>query len=363
MGRTHAVGAAVIELRNASGVALAIAVFALVATATTAFADPALDRARTAFGTSDYMAAQTALADALAAGDNSKDELVDIYKLGATIAAGLGSGSAATEAFERMLALAPDTTLPMGTSPKITRPFAAAQAFFKTTQPLAIKVDTASSPPALTVHVVSDPLHMIASARVIARVDGHVERTLDRVASDGADIAFALPVGRRIEVRAIARDSHGNRLAEVGTADVPLVIIGPESAPVTAVAVVAPPRPLAVEHHRSVALAWWLWGAAAVVAAGGGGAAVVGVYNARAELQRDALAGRSEAVAQPVESRGSRDAVLANVAFAGAGALAVTSAILFATRHGGRGREDDRRAHLAPATAPGGPAVVLEGRF
>jgi hypothetical protein len=349
MGRTHAVVAALI---------------ATVAVGETRVAaDPALDRARAAFGTSDYMAARTALADALAAGDNGKDDLVEIYKLDATIAAGLGSGSAAVDAFERVLVLAPDTTLAKGTSPKITRPFATAQAWLKTTQPLAIKVDTESSPPSLSVHVVSDPLHMIASARVIARVDGGAERTLDHpTAQDGGDLAFALPVGRRIEVRAIARDDPGNRLAEVGTADVPRVVIGPESTATPHVVATITPAPV-VEHQRPVYFAWWLWAGASIAAASGGLAAVVGVYNARSELQRDALAGKPESVAQPVVDRGSRDAVLANVAFAGAGVFAVGSAILLATRHGGRGREDDRHAHLAPAAGPGGPAVVLEGRF
>ena len=339
------------------------AVFALFvcALATPAAADPALDRARAAIDSSDYLTARTALSDALARGDNGPDELVEIYRLTATIAAGLGQGSAATDAFERMLALSPKATLPAGTSPKITRPFTVAQTFFKTNAPLQIKVDTAASPPSLTVTIVADPVHMIASARAVIRVDGGAERTLEEPAAP--TILFTLPAGRRIDVRVTARDEHGNRLAEVGTADVPVVIVGPAppSVVVTRPGLVAarplPPPPPA--HHRPVYLAWWLWGGAAVAVAGVGTAYSVGVYDARSDLESLAAAGHPVSDAKPVESRGDRDALYANIAFGTAGAFAVVTAILYVTRD----THTHANEHVVAAPLPGGSAVMLEGRF
>ncbi len=337
-----------------------VAVVGFVRPVRPALAEPALDRARAAINSSDYMAAAAALKDALAAGDNDKAQLVEIYRLDGTIAAGLGDVAAAVAAFERMLALAPAATMPAGTSPKITRPFATATAFYRTAQPLAIKVDTASSPPSLTVHVVSDPLKMIANARVLARVDGGAERTLDQPTA--ADVAFALPTGHRIDVRVIARDDHGNRLAEVGTSDVPLVIVGPE--PVAPVAVVAPavvvPPPPPPPHDRPIVLAWWLYGGGALAAAGVGTAYTIGVFQTRDDLQRLAAAGAPESTARPVQDRGNRDALIANVTFAAAAAFGVGSAVLFATRHHG-GRDEHARLELAPTR--GGAALALEGGF
>lgn len=335
---------------------------ALVVCASTAHADPALDKARAAIDASDYLAARSALADALATGDNGPDELAEIYRLTGTIAAGLGDGPAATDAFERMLALAPHATLPAGTSPKITRPFSAAQAFYKTHQPVQIKVDTAASPPSVTITVVADPLHMIASAHAVVRVDGSRDQTLDKhVDASTPTIVLGLPAGRRIDLRVSARDDHGNRLAEVGTADVPLVIVGSAPATTATTATAATPPIAAVQatppppHRRSELLAWWLYGGAALGAAAVGSVFGYEVYQAHDQLQSLAAAGKPESDAKAVESRGDRDALISNIAFAAAGALAITTVILYVTH--------DSREHLAPAPMSGGGGVVWEGRF
>ena len=186
---------------------MAIAALVLAIGATHAGANPALDRARTAIVASDYLGAKTALTEALAAGDAHPDELVEINRLTGTIAAGLGDTTAAVAAFERALALSPKLALPAGTLPKITRPFATAQAFFTTHLPLAVKVDTTPAPPAVRVAIGSDPLGMIAGARATVRVDGGTEQVIDRPVQDGA-IAFELPRGHRIDVRVIVRDDQ-----------------------------------------------------------------------------------------------------------------------------------------------------------
>src|SRR5258705_53420 len=69
-----------------------------------------------------------------------------------------------------------------------------------------------------------DPLAMIERMRAIVRVDGGHDE-LDEEPAD-ATVTFTLRAGTRIEVRIVALDANGNRLAEVGSEDVPLVISG-----------------------------------------------------------------------------------------------------------------------------------------
>src|ERR1043165_2128500 len=196
-----------------------MATIALVcAIASSAAADP-LDTAKSAVDKSDYPAAKTALADALAAGDNSPEQLAEIYRLSGIVAAALGDEKGATEAFERCLALSPKASLPPGTSPKITRPFAAAQAYYKDHQRVDVKTETAAQPPTITVIVASDPLAMIAKVRAAVAADGKAEQTLDRAASERT--AVALPKGKRLDLRVIVLDDKGNRIAEVGSKDGP----------------------------------------------------------------------------------------------------------------------------------------------
>ena len=193
----------------------------LASLAPRAHADPTLDGAKSAVDASDYLTARTQLGQLLAKGDNSPEDLGEIYRLSGIVAGALGETKAATEAFQKCLALAPKSTLPPGTSPKIARPFAEAQTYFKTHEPLKIKADTAAVPPSVTVAVVSDPLAMISRARVIATVDGATSKTIEKAAA--SEITIALPAGARIDLRVVVLDDNGNRLAEVGTVEMALL--------------------------------------------------------------------------------------------------------------------------------------------
>jgi hypothetical protein len=282
----------------------------------------------------------------------------EIYRLSGIVAGALGEAKAATAAFQKCLALTPKATLPVGTSPKIARPFAEAQAYFKTHEPLRIKADTVSSPPAVTITVVSDPLDMVARARVIATVDKQAAKTLEKPAA--AELTIALPAGARIDLRVVALDDKGNRLAEVGSADVPIVIVG------TAVAPVIPPKlpPKKIVHEaprspRPLYLKWWLWGGTAVALAGGATYFAFGARSAKTEL--DDLNAHSVNhdfdEAKAIESRGKRDALLTNIGYGAAGAFAVVSVILFLTEP--RASEEHRVTTVTPVPMRGGGAVVL----
>lgn len=330
----------------------------LASLAPRAHADPTLDGAKAAVGASDYLTARTQLTQLIARGDNSPEDMAEVYRLSGIVAGALGETKAATEAFQKCLALAPKATLPVGTSPKIARPFAEAQTYFKTHEPLRIKADTVATPPAVTITVVNDPLAMISRARVIATVDKAAPKIFEKPAA--AEVTIGLPAAARIDLRVVALDDNGNRLAEVGSADVPIVLVG------TAVVTVIPPviTPKKVVHAtprspRPLYLKWWLWGGTAVALAGGATYFAFGARSAKTEL--DDLNAHSVNhdfdEAKAVEARGKRDALLTNIGYGAAGAFAVVSVILVLTEP--RASEDHRVTTVTPVPLRGGGAVVL----
>lgn len=330
----------------------------LASLAPRAHADPTLEAAQAAVDASDYLKARTQLGELIAKGDNGPEDMGEIYRLSGIVAGALGETTAATEAFQKCLALAPKATLPVGTSPKIARPFAEAQAYFKAHEPLKIKADTASAPPSITITVLSDPLGMIVRARVIVTVDTAAPQTLEKPAA--SEVTVALPAGARLDLRVIALDDKGNRLAEVGSADVPIVIVGTGGAAPASPAK-QPPK-IVKETPRSprpLYFKWWLWGGAAVALAGGATYFAFGARSAKNEL--DELNAHSVNhdfdEAKAVERRGKRDALLTNIGYGAAGAFAVVSAILFLTEP--RAREEHRVTTITPVPIAGGGAVVL----
>lgn len=325
-----------------------------------AHAEPTLDGAKAAVDASDYLTARGQLDDLIAKGGNGPEDMAEIYRLSGIVAGALGEAKAATAAFQKCLALAPKSTLPPGTSPKISRPFAEAQAFFKTHEPLKIKAETVSSPPSVTLTVASDPLDMIARARVVATVDKGAPKTIEKPAA--SELSIALPPGARIDLRVIALDEKGNRLAEVGSVDVPLVIVGGGPA-VVSTGTPPPPKkkaaPAAPRSPRPLYLKWWLWGGVAVAFAGG--ATYFGFEARAAKLELDDLNAHSVNhdfdEAKDVESRGKRDALLTNIGFGAAGAFAVAATILFLTEPSAT--EHQRTTTITPVPITGGGAVVL----
>lgn len=328
-----------------------------------------LEAAKTAVEASDYLKARAALTAALTSGANGREELAEIYRLSGIVAGALGDAKAATAAFHRALALSPKVALPPGTSPKIGRPFAAAQALAKDGAPLEIKSETASSPPSVTVVVAADPLGMIARVRAAVVVDGKAEQTFDRPASERTTIE--LPAGRRLDLRVTAIDEHGNRLAELGTREVPIVILGkglPEAPPTRPIVGGPEPQgrpdrlvPARPRAPRPLYLKWWLWGGAAV--AFGGAATFFGIdaMLARGELQalnRESV-NHTYDEATSLESRARRGVLFANIGYGAAAAFAVTGAILYLTEP--RTPRGERRVGLAPIH--GGGALVLGGNF
>jgi hypothetical protein len=330
-------------------------VFALVVLAVaTARADD-LDTARKAVDSSDYVAARTALAKALAAGTASPSDLADIYKLTGIVEAALGDANAARSAFQKWLSLDPKGTLPDGTSPKITRPFAAASGV---ATPVKVKVETSADPPQITLVVQTDREDLITGARVFVRADGGPEKQLDGTGAD--KIKIDLPHGQRLDLRVQALDSHGNRVVELGSSDVPIVITGASTEPVattttTTTRKVVPHEPAT---PRPVLLRWWLWGTAAVVFAGAGTYFGVTAVHDRNEL--DTIEANSSthmfSDASSLETRIRRELIAFDVGLGVGGAFALGAVILYATR-------PHLEQRIAVVPAPGGGSVVFGGSF
>lgn len=319
-------------------------------------ADDPLAQARQAVAESDYAAAQPALGAALEAGGHSPEELAEIYRLTGIVGAALGDTRAATEAFIRWLTLSPRATLADGTSPKIRRPFDAAAAYVAGHGVLEIRADTAASPPAITLVVVSDPIHMVATVRAEVSADGGAERTLEAEASERTELA--LPPGRRFTARVAALDVYGNRLAAIGSADAPIVI-GEAPAPV----VRETPRPVVTVVQpaaRPIYLRWWPYAAAGAAALGA--TTYFGLHARHDADELDALRADSShhtaGALQTAEDRARRSVLLTNLGFGVTGALAIAAGVMYLTTPRDR---VETRITAVPVT--GGGAVVLGGTF
>ena len=349
--------------RGAAAIAIVVGMTATMPMRS-ARADDPLARARAAIEQADYAAAKTAVEAALSSGSLGPDELAEAYRLRGTVAGGMGDAAAALDAFSRLLEIAPRTTLPFGTSPKISKPFDKASAYVKTHEPLKVKVDTQASPPSLTLVVTNDPLQLVAKTRVSVVADGKPSETLEGTG------AIALPLARRLDLRVAALDDHGNRLVELGTADVPIVLVGrePEAKPDRGPppVVVAPPVAPVLEQHddhaRPIYASWWLWGGVTVVVAGVAGYFSYATYQAKQDLVALEATSSSHTFdeAKQVEDRGHRDALVANISFGVAGATAIATTILFFTRPR---HSDERMTRVLPVAHKGGGGLALEVPF
>ena len=328
-----------------------------------AAADDSLAQARKAVAESDYVAARPALTAALDAGGSGPDELVEIYRLTGIVAAALGDARGAIDAFTHLLVLAPRATLPDGTSPKITRPFDAAAHYVASHGALEVKLETRAAPPAITLVVVSDPLSMVAVARVVFTVDGGAEHSQEaEVGSERTEVA--LPAGRRIDARIAALDVHGNRLVDIGSRDVPVVIVG-EPPPVVVAAAPPPPPsppppPVVRAARRPLYVRWWPYAAAGGLALGATGYFALAARSETDDLQRIIAdsAHHRFGDATAVEDRARRDVLLTNIGLGVTGALAIAAGALYLTAP--RDRVETR---IAVVPLAGGCALVLGGKL
>jgi tetratricopeptide (TPR) repeat protein len=276
-----------------------------------------LDKAKAAIEQSDYFSARSALDEALRSGTNNRDELAEIYRLSGYVSAALGDTVAATTAFERCLALAPNSALPAGTSPRIVKAFTTAQDTFKTKKPLEIKTATTPDPPTVTIEVVNDPLTMIAKLQAIVVVDGKPEQKIDKPTA--ATVTIELPKGKRIDLRVAAIDEHGNHLRSARKPSLVTSASDPRGRRAGPKPIPKPGKPYAA---RPLYLQWWLWGGAAVAVLGAGSYFGIEAVRAKGDLvEINAESSNHQfAEAQAIESDARRSVLLANIGWIAGGA-------------------------------------------
>ena len=319
-----------------------------------AWADSALDTARSAVDSSDYMAARTALESALHAGDASPNEVAEIYKLQGIVAGALGETAEATAAFAKWLELDPKGALPQGTSPKIGKPFKAAADQAKKKNPIEVKAETVPFPPSVTMNVINDPSNLVARAHVFVIADGKKEVELD----GKPGVAITLPQGRRLDLRVQALDERGNRVYELGSKSVPLVITGaePSGTPHEKVVIPGPPE------KRSPRNWYWkhqTWGIATVVMVAATGFFAWEVKSDISDidaLNRNSLNHQFQDV-QAAESNAHRDVLIADITAGAAGVFALGTVILYLTR------PPEAETPITAVPVRGGAAIVFGGHF
>jgi hypothetical protein len=291
----------------------------------------------------DYRGALAATLRAIAAGDHDPPGLRAAYALAGELAAGLGDDDAAVEHFVHLLVLDPTATLPAGTSPKITAPFAEARAQAHAAGALTARLEETGDGVALVVE--RDPLGMVAGARL---------RWGDRElrATGAGRLELAVPAGVRFEAALV--DRHGNAL-----------FAAPGERPA------GRPDPGDRPPSRRGAPPWAHpapWAGVAAVAGGVAAVAALRVRSAQREWDRlrDEDGVHDFSRLRAVEERGRRNARVANVALAAA-AVAGTAAVALLARDSGRtgGRADGRAGRPAPtlALSPDGGVLGIAGRF
>jgi hypothetical protein len=342
------------------GACVALVSAALLVGSTVA-ADP-LEKAKTALDNSDYFTARSSLDEALRVGGNRPDQLAEIYRLTGVVAGSLNDAKASKDAFEKCLALAPQTTLPAGTSPKVAKPFAAAQESFKGKQPLQIKTSTANEPPSVTIDVIADPLNMIAKLQAVVIVDGKAEQALDKPVAE--HVTIELPKGKRLDVRVMALDGNGNHLVEVGSKEVPIVIVG--KAEITGGVVVKPPPKQKPKPYNPRPWYWqhWFWGGAAIAFLGAGSYFGIDAIRTRNKIedQNNKSPNFTFDDADELRARGDRSVLFTNIGLGAGGAFAITATVLYLTRP--RRPTDERKpVAVTPMVHPTGGGLVLGGHF
>jgi hypothetical protein len=342
-------------------------------------ANPNLERARRQLDDLKYDEAAASLEQALRVGESGPKELAEIYLLSAQVAAARGDDAAAEDFFRHLLALAPETKLPAGVSPKIAQPFQQARSFIEQRLPIAVRWEQDPSGAAVRVLVDADPLSMVHGAEVVWFEDGSPKRV---VRHGNAPYVIPVPKQSDLELRIAAVDEFGNHIAEFGSAKKPLVIDTSNAKDV----VVKPKEgdgdggggggPSDSGGGRPVVAKWWLWGGVSLVAAGVGtyfGLDVLAAKQEIEDLNAKSLAGGERiqfSEAKAIQDRGDRSALLANVSFGVAGAAAVAAVILFATEPKGGGasapaeKDQARRgSRLVPAMGGDRVGLVWVGSF
>ena len=328
-----------------------------------------LDKARAEVAQLNYDGAIGLFEQAEAAGGNTREALIEIYRAVAEAHAALGRTGEAEASFRKLLALAPDSQLPDGASPKLETPFQGASEFVKTRGPLKIecrRTPASAAQAGVVLTVASDPAEMIAAGRLVDAggatvgddVEGHGRITL---AGDAPSC--------------VALDTHRNLLATAEVEDAPAEPTGGGTTAGTAGTVTM--QPGTGGGSRPFYARWWVWGGAAALS--GGVAIYFGLKLKQDRDDLDELNANSEEHffedALEIEERGDSHARNANIFLGITAALSAVSVGLLvydlvkgspesdgaASASASRARRRSGRPLVTAGAVPGGGAGASLG--
>ncbi len=311
---------------------------ALLLSASVAHADQAqLAQAELAVEEIDYEAARALVGQALDGGGLAVSDLGRAYRLAGEIAAALDVPDEARDHFLRWILIDPAARLPAGSSPKIARPFAAAQAEAARLGAMSVVARATRRGAVIVVELTTtDPLGMITAVRV--RGAGSEAR------ATGTRVELEVAETGPVELRVSALDARGNELASrrVTTSDAGVAVT--TDAPATTRA-----------RRWPTPVRWPTWTVLGALSAAAGGYFAWRVGQAEDELA--ALNAASEAhtfdEARAIQQRGDRDATIASAALGVAAAAATVAVLTFVLEPDGH----------EVAVAPAGLGVTASLRF
>ncbi|HUH01763.1 MAG TPA: hypothetical protein VML75_07190, partial [Kofleriaceae bacterium] len=232
-----------------------------------------LDRAIEAVGDRDYEKARVHLKLALRAGGHDRADTVLIYRLSGEVAAAYGYRAQAERLFRHMMAIEPRADVAVNEAPLVVEPYDAARAYFAEDHApihVDVDVDRESGPDGAVVslRIASDPLQMIAAARLLYRDRGDMAQR-DHAVADGGDLTLKVPTRLRATASITVVDRYGNQLID------PIPASPPPAAPRSPAADSEQDAPAAMSladdaapaaRERSVLGRWYTWGARSVAA-------------------------------------------------------------------------------------------------
>jgi len=249
--------------------ALLVSVCALVAPPRTARAEgPVVRRVRNLYQRLYFAEAAKVCAAALRRGKLARAELLQLLRMQGLIAAASGRDDRAKNAFARLLALDPRASLAPGHPPRVSRAFRRARASLAGAHlTLALRAPRRAPfdrPLPISVALRADPLRQVDHAQLYLRAEGTRGRW-QRLRRPRTDLRWrvdprTLTAGRvaRVGFFVVVRDSHGNVLAQLGSAERPrsMVLMAPTAE--------RRPAVTGTPWYRR----WWVWTAVGAVVVG-----------------------------------------------------------------------------------------------
>lgn len=327
---------------------LALLAFLSLGASHEAYADGAVPTAEEHLEELRFEEAQALAQSVLSKGKSDPQEVGRLYMVLGRVAASLGEDSEAVAMFHNALSIDATLRLPDGVSPKLSEPFATAQARLEGATPIAIEVQQLDAG-LLVVRVDSDPANLVGGAQVVYKIKG---KSKTQRGTGRSTIEIVVPESASaIEVTAL--DMQGNRLTAKQN------LLSKKSAPsveVSSTVTKEPSTPGPALYER-----WEIYGGAAGIALLGGLYLGKTADDAASEVSK-LEDGTEFSVAKALEEKATSRALYANITFAGAGLLGAAAVWMY-TRGDDEPEARAKTAIVVPTVSRDGLGIGASLRF